>query len=603
MGDAFITMCLPNCAACQLLAEVNERGALHGPPAQDNQWRVGLFDCGHGGFWRCCYAFTVPDMAAASARTAFDGSNFEVNYFCSSSEALTIALWFRPEHAYFWEGKTTYRTNISDLTLPVTWLFDPGPRADGLENSSEALSTIYIDLPKSPPFVANGSYEMIEDSAPLMITIRPENDPLNESELMITGLPTLGTLYNYDAKTKAIGDPIELEPRFEFIYQWASEVVNCSSQWYDPNGDYAVWHILGEPDAYPEYGDTPETWCPEENHGQRDFVHIRYEREVFVTSVIVDHDNLTFIIKSVPKFGVLSDAQTLEVVQAGSKLTGPQVVYKGECNWQHPSYITSFAWEASDGKTLTVGTTTLDITPIDAFSVAMWFRPEHAYFWEGKTTYRANFSDFGMPVTWEFDPAPKAFVMFETDVLSADHGGYPDHDNLTFIIKSVPKFGVLSDAQTLEVVQAGSKLTGPQVVYKGECNWQHPSYITSFAWEASDGKTLTVGTTTLDITCAGMQAMQSFVVSLSVVLPTVAVVAGVLLVAFLVHRRKQRAAIARMELERSDWMKKANALEQRLDTLQNFKHLLGTPAEFVVKTLSDIKNRMNAVRLYHIHHL
>eukprot|EP00727_Mastigamoeba_balamuthi_P011396 m51a1_g688 hypothetical protein (358) ;mRNA; f:326670-329343 len=349
-----------------------------------------------------CAALIVSWAVAVSLASRGGGSCWFHGLTCFQVPApegpiseLSFALWYRPEHAYLFDGKTTYRANISDFTKPVTWLFDPyttafamfGTKTYSTPNGTEALSSIYIDLPTSPPAVINSSYNLIEDSDALLISIRTKNDPFNDTQIMITGLPTLGTLFNYDAASKSIGDPIELEPRFEFIYQWASEVVNFSSEWRDTSGGYAAKQVLGEPDAYPQYGDSLQAWCPAYNNGQRDFIHLRYDREVFVTSVVVYE---TFAVGNVVGISLLVDedggffpkptrdirvdfqgvdgewVEIDAVRMVGVSLTpAAKINSKGivayKPGWKRPSYVDDFKWEASDGSFTVVGTTTLHI--------------------------------------------------------------------------------------------------------------------------------------------------------------------------------------------------------------------------------------------------
>jgi Cys-rich protein (TIGR01571 family) len=78
-GDVCISMMCGCCAINQLLCEVDERGKVNGPAPGSDQWKVGLCDCCAGGFWRCCYSFSNPFYAAASARTMYDMSEWLMN--------------------------------------------------------------------------------------------------------------------------------------------------------------------------------------------------------------------------------------------------------------------------------------------------------------------------------------------------------------------------------------------------------------------------------------------------------------------------------------------------------------------------------------------
>eukprot|EP00727_Mastigamoeba_balamuthi_P003723 m51a1_g13348 hypothetical protein (352) ;mRNA; f:626-2164 len=95
VGDIVISTCCLPCTASQVLSEVHSRGRVSGSgsgaPAI-SYWRHGFCDMLDGGFWRCLYACCCPELTAAGARTAYDGSSFEINYATSSPPAARPVL-------------------------------------------------------------------------------------------------------------------------------------------------------------------------------------------------------------------------------------------------------------------------------------------------------------------------------------------------------------------------------------------------------------------------------------------------------------------------------------------------------------------------------
>ena len=95
----------------------------------------------------------------------------------------------------------------------------------------------------------------MEDSGYIPITL--ETSGIEDPKLILSSLPQSGSLFTALGSTNVPdGDPLELQQQFSFIRQWASEVVEYSSWWADPQGFYNPNYTLVHLNAIRVYMET-----------------------------------------------------------------------------------------------------------------------------------------------------------------------------------------------------------------------------------------------------------------------------------------------------------------------------------------------------------
>jgi hypothetical protein len=87
-GDICIPLWCTPCVTAQLLHEVRTRGPIRSAPANNDQWRTGLFDWD---FTACVLGFCVPHLGNALALEKFNDGNVLVN-FCFMPPALAYNM-------------------------------------------------------------------------------------------------------------------------------------------------------------------------------------------------------------------------------------------------------------------------------------------------------------------------------------------------------------------------------------------------------------------------------------------------------------------------------------------------------------------------------
>jgi PKD repeat protein len=102
---------------------------------------------------------------------------------------------------------------------------------------------------------------------------------------------------DFDFSNVTIGDPVHFtdmssQIQRQIIYQtlWAHHVIAFSSRYTSPEIPEWWWseeQALGEPDVYPNYGDSVKAWAPLTANRQREFIELGYETAMKINRVTV----------------------------------------------------------------------------------------------------------------------------------------------------------------------------------------------------------------------------------------------------------------------------------------------------------------------------
>eukprot|EP00727_Mastigamoeba_balamuthi_P010979 m51a1_g6503 hypothetical protein (1410) ;mRNA; f:215860-220370 len=498
--------------------------------------------------------------------------------------------------------------------------------SDGRSNSSAAVFTLTVGLPIDPPTVVSVRANMTEDGGAVVVDMAVVGDPLGQTAIIVTGMPR-GSLFDYDASAPGgKGAAIESTERAEILHQWAV-AANCSSFW--PN--YPAERVLGPPDWYPSYGDSPLTWTPVTNGLVDEWLLLEYQHPVFATDVVVYE---TYSTDSVWRVSLLLEetGQWVDAFQRPKRTdASPE-----EARVFSPPLLQGFFPFHTRAVLLSVWGILNDAVEIDAVKlVGIRSTPaapvasgrrvvyEPRAFDNGVDTFAFTIDSTGASQLALLERVP-FFSSPEQAVVAIDiapvenppildnpgkvglidglvseggsvevaiNGSDPDGDRVLVSVDTVPHSGDLVDDTTGAKLRAGA--TATSVSYRPRCSWTHPDVTDAFALRLSDGALLSAATKrfAVHIECDGMRARRSTVIAVSVCIPVAVLVLGLTAALLVVNHRANRARVVRLEMERAGLLLRAAELERKvagLDDEGSVAKLLQTPAETAVNDLTTI---------------
>eukprot|EP00727_Mastigamoeba_balamuthi_P000934 m51a1_g10838 hypothetical protein (771) ;mRNA; f:623-2981 len=177
----------------------------------------------------------------------------------------------------------------SNLSVLVTTTAADYTRIVVLEFAvSDGLSSVYVrhtisvalpDVVPAPLPVSATADSSSQRSVAIDLAASP--DLANESSFVVVGVPRLGRL------TDASGNALVYGQRARLVKQWASRVLNVSSEANGPGGECNAQNILGKPRSYPEAGYSPFSWAPKPGGLAGEWVVLSFDEAVQVHTVVV----------------------------------------------------------------------------------------------------------------------------------------------------------------------------------------------------------------------------------------------------------------------------------------------------------------------------
>jgi hypothetical protein len=158
------------------------------------------------------------------------------------------------------------------------------------------------------PVLSSYALDAAQDNM-VLLTLPVDSSPLDPNDVAFVSfadLPPAGTLYQFLAPPNAsessnkpdafdpvlhpelvgamIGDPLVREGAP--ISQWLSSITAYSSFYPDPDGGWGPDQLLGPPDAFPAYGDTPLAWAGLLANSP-EWIEAAFDEPVFISTVEV----------------------------------------------------------------------------------------------------------------------------------------------------------------------------------------------------------------------------------------------------------------------------------------------------------------------------
>eukprot|EP00727_Mastigamoeba_balamuthi_P007374 m51a1_g3257 hypothetical protein (951) ;mRNA; f:177816-182381 len=179
--------------------------------------------------------------------------------------------------------RLVYNSTELDHNSVVTIGFDVSDEVD----TTHVQHTLNVLLPDLLPVPDPVSINISDSSRGVDIELDASLDVNNEANFVVANAPQHGTLYGEDGK------PLAFKPMIRLVQQWASEVVDRSSEYDDKSGEgnWGAKQILGRPRSFPEAGTSQFAWGMKDPAGPtssvEEWIVVRFPQAVDVSSVAV----------------------------------------------------------------------------------------------------------------------------------------------------------------------------------------------------------------------------------------------------------------------------------------------------------------------------
>jgi hypothetical protein len=236
---------------------------------------------------------SMPNQTIAAGATA----NLSANRMIYPG--YTFAGWATtPGGAVVYSDGTSYIMGAADVTLYSTWIVN-NPTGVISGNATVCAGTptqLSIDLTGQGPWsgtLSDGTY-FTGSNNPLVLSVTPTESSIYTIATLssATATATAGDLGGSAVVTVTpFSAPIitgnlnlctgstttlSTEAGVQGTRQYASEVLDFSSEYTSDCGPWSSCQILGEPDMYPEYGDSSENWANESPNGGLEYLELGF---------------------------------------------------------------------------------------------------------------------------------------------------------------------------------------------------------------------------------------------------------------------------------------------------------------------------------------